>query len=164
MDQLGDLEDDENLDKVEDKQARIVSEWRKKWIVQVFPDLVPRSKWKQEVRNLQVGDIGLLKYEQKLGPDSWRLARISRADSDDDGRVRTVRVEFRPRHVRDRLKPYKTKTPLFMDIGVQRFAVMLPQEEQGAQEAELSEGENGSPTEGIKANTQIPEASEMTLN
>ena len=39
-------------------------------------------------------------------------------------------MEFRPRHVKDQGKPYKSKTPLAMEIGVQRFAVMLPRTEQ----------------------------------
>ena len=103
---------------MEDSQAQIIAEWRRKWLAQVFPDLVPRSKWKQAERNLQVGDIGLIKYDKALGSDSWRLARIARADPDEDGLVRTINVEFRPRHVRDKGKKYRTKAPLDMDIGV----------------------------------------------
>ena len=130
LEELQGFEDDQNLARVEDAQAKIISEWRRKWIAQVFPDLVPRSKWKQAERNLRVGDIGILKYEKSLGSDSWRLARIAKAAPDLDGLVRTITVQFRPRHVRDRGKKYRTKQPLEMDIGVQRFAVMLPVEEQ----------------------------------
>ena len=39
-------------------------------------------------------------------------------------------MQFRPRHVRDLGKKYRSKQPLEMEIGVQRFAVMLPVEEQ----------------------------------
>ena len=42
--------------------------------------------------------------------------------------------EFRPRHVKDQGKPYKSKAPLSMEIGVQRFAVMLPKTEQNVRE------------------------------
>ena len=158
LDQLEGFEEDQNLDRIEDTQAKIISEWRSKWLAQVFPDLVPRTKWKQTVRNLQVGDIGVLRYENKLGPDSWRLARIIKADPDSDGLVRTIRVQFRPRHVRDKGKPYKVKKPLSMDIGIQRFAVMLPREEQdenaAVAEDDASESEGPVP----------PSASGMTLN
>ena len=130
LEDLQGFEDDQNLSRVEDSQARIIAEWRRKWLAQVFPDLVPRTKWKQAERNLQVGDIGLIKYEKSLGSDSWRLARVARADPDEDGLVRTINVCFRPRHVRDQGKKYRAKQPLGMDIGVQRFAVMLPVEEQ----------------------------------
>ena len=44
LDSLQGFEDDQNLSRVEDAQARIISEWRRKWIAQVFPDMVPRSK------------------------------------------------------------------------------------------------------------------------
>ena len=102
LEELQGFEDDQNLAKVEDAQARIISEWRRKWIAQVFPDLVPRTKWKQAERNLRVGDIGILRYEKSLGSDSWRLARIARAAPDQDGLVRTITVQFRPCHVRDK--------------------------------------------------------------
>ena len=138
-----------------DAQARIITEWRRKWLAQVFPDLVPRTKWRQAERNLRVGDIGLLKYEKQLGPDSWRLAKITRADPDDDGLVRTIGVEFRPRNKKDVGKGYRSKLPQFMDIGVQRFAVMLPLEEQG--------DAGGLPRLG-GGDVELPEASEMTVN
>ena len=133
-------------------------EWRKKWLAQVFPDLVPRTKWKQAERNLQVGDIGLIKYDKALGSDSWRLARISRADPEEDGLVRTINVQFRPRHVRDKGKKYRTKAPLDMDIGVQRFAVMLPIEEQETR----TEPEDAVISAEVESAPQ--QASEMTEN
>ena len=117
---------------VDDNQARIVSEWRKKWLAQVFPDLVPRTKWKQVHRSVRVNDIGLLKYEQKLGPNAWRLVRVVEARPGSDGLVRTITVEFRPRRAADKGANYKSKAPQRMEIGVQRFAVMLAVEEQSS--------------------------------
>ena len=144
LDDLRNFEDDQNLDRVEDAQAKIIAEWRRKWLAQVFPDLVPRTKWKQSVRNIKVGDIGVLKYDKSLGSDSWRLAKVVRVDPDADGHVRTINVQFRPRHVRDRGEKYRVKQPLDMDIGVQRFAVMLPIEEQGS---EARQGDGTGPAE-----------------
>ena len=83
------------------------------------------------------------------------LAKITRADPDDDGLVRTIRVEFRPRNKKDVGKGYRSKLPQFMDIGVQRFAVMLPLEEQG--------DAGGLPRLG-GGDVELPEASEMTVN
>ena len=155
LEQLNGFEDDQSLERVDSDQAKIVDVWREKWIAQVFPDLVHRQKWKQSHHNLQVGDIGLIKYEKKMGPDAWRLAKIVKADPSDDGRVRTIRVEFRPCHVKDFGKPYKSKQPIFMDIGVQRFAVMLPRDEQlhhGDNPVEIQEQED----------EDSPDQSEMT--
>ena len=125
---LADFDDNQNLSQVEEVQAKIVAAWREKWLAQVFLDMIPRHKWKTSHRDLQVGDVGVLKYEKKFGPEAWRLARIIKAEPDSDGHVQ---VAFRPRHVKDNSKPYKTKPPITMDIGVQRFAVMLLVEEQG---------------------------------
>ena len=60
----------------------------------------------------------MLKYDKALGSDSWRLARVACALPDSDGLVRTIKVQFRPRHVRDRGKKYRAKLPLEMEIGV----------------------------------------------
>ena len=77
-------------------------------------------------------------------------------DPDEDGLVRTINVSFRPRHVRDKGKKYRSKEPLDMDIGVQRFAVMLPIEEQ-----ESGQDNAAAP---VEVEPIPPQASEMTLN
>ena len=147
------LEDDEYLTNVEEAQAELIQEWRKKWLAQVFGDMVPRSKWKQEHQNIMVGDIGHVRYEQKLGPDNWRIARVATADPDEDGKVRTIVVEFRPRHKADAGKPYKTKKPDKMELAIQRFAVLLPLEEQG----KLPQGKDD-----LGMSITIPETTEMS--
>ena len=97
-----------------------------------------------------VGDIGLLKYEQKLGPDAWRLVRVVKAHPGSDGLVRTITVEFRPRRATDKGAGYKSKVPQSIEIGVQRFAVMLAVEEQSS---------------GLQSGQQeVPASSEMTVN
>ena len=107
--------------------------WREKWLSQVFPSMVPRPKWKNAVRNLRTGDIGHVRYDKKLGPDAWKIAKIVCTKEDEEGLVRTIVVSFRPRHTRDRDKPYSSKRPVTMKIGVQRFSVLLPAEEQGSE-------------------------------
>ena len=80
-------------------------------MAQAFPDMVARPKWKQSERNLEVGDIGHVKYDNNMSTPMWRMARIQEVKVDDDGRVRTITVSFCPRHVTD-----KGKDKLF-DIG-----------------------------------------------
>ena len=72
-------------------------------------------QWKQAERNLQVGDVGVLKYDKTLGSDSWI-------------------------------------------IGVQRFAVMLPVEEQDAWV------KPDSVSKPVEVESIPQQASEMTLN
>ena len=105
-----------------------------------------------------MGDLGHVRYESKVGHDSWRLAKVVVAKPDSDGKVRTVEVEFRPRHVRDIPKPYITKPPVRMTIGVQRFAVLLPMEEQIAQQGKAQEEPN-LPTD---LDTVPPQPTEMS--
>ena len=69
-------------------------------------------------------DIGHEKYDNNTSTPRWRMAQIQEEKVDDDGRVRTITMSFRPRQVTD-----KSKT---LEIGVQRFAVLLTKEEQGA--------------------------------
>ena len=110
-------------------QAQIVQAWRSKWLDTVFPDMVTRPKWRSASRNLQIGDIGHVKYNRTIGQHEWRLAMVETAVPDDDGVVRTVTVAFRPRNKRDNGKPYVSKNAHRLQIGVQRFAVLLAREE-----------------------------------
>ena len=148
VDSLGLRGEEETVREVQDEQAKIVDMWRHKWLSQAFVDMVPRSKWKTTSRNLRVGDIGHVRYENKFGPEAWRIARVAKVQNSQDGLVRTIEVAFRPRHTSDRSKPYQSKPEVHLEIGVQRFAVLLPVEEQ----------------EETKASGDLPDASEMTLN
>ena len=114
---------------MEESQAKIVTEWRAKWISQVFCDMVSRPKWKSAARNIRVGDLGHIKYERKLGHHMWHLARVVEVKPGEDGHVKTIIVEFCPHHIADRLKDYVWKSPNRLEIGVQRFSVLLAVEE-----------------------------------
>ena len=124
-----DLDQDTALDEMSRQQAKIVTEWKAKWKEQVFPDMVARPKWRSAHRNLRVGDIGHVLYPRKVGEDEWRIARVEGVEPDVDQVVRTVTVSFRPRNKRDTGKPYVSKTAQRLEIGVQRFAVLMAQEE-----------------------------------
>ena len=78
------------------------------------------------------------------------VARVERVKSGEDGVVRTITVCFRPRHVSDKGQTYKSKPEEEMEIGVQRFAVLLPVEEQGRLSEPVADDE------------PLPQASEMT--
>ena len=120
----------------------------------VSPDL---PKWRLTERNLKVGDLGHVRYEQKLGYNVWRLARVAAADPDDDGCVRTVMVEFRPRNVKDRSK---AKEPVSMEICAQRFAVLLPIEDQEEVTTTILDHDDARQELG----ESHPQSTEMSLN
>ena len=112
------MEDDMRLEDIEEHQGQIVFEWRRKWLAAVIPDMVPRTKWKSTERNIRVGDLGHIQYEQKLGAHTWRVARVVQVKMGEDNVVQTI-VSFRPRHITDMGKRYVSKRPETMEIGVQ---------------------------------------------
>ena len=76
-------------------------------------------------RGLTPSYIGLLLSAAKLGPGSYRLARIQEVHPDARGVVRTVTIAFPSRRKRGHQGRQEE-----MRMGVQRLAVLLPVEEQ----------------------------------
>ena len=69
-------------------------EFWKKWFVQVFHNLVPSYKWKTEKRNVQAGDIVLLKESNQLRGE-YKLAKVTEAIPGRDGKVRRVKIGYK---------------------------------------------------------------------
>ena len=95
-----------------------------------FELLCPRTKWKKEHRNLCIGDIVLIKTEQKIGKGHYRLAKITDTIPDHHGRVRTVKVQVRSlRRARgEKAGELKAGTEV-REIAIQRLVFILPAEE-----------------------------------
>ena len=55
---------------------------------------MPSYKWKRAGRNLMVGDVVLMLKESELA-NRYRLAAVTRAEPDADGKVRKVVVSYR---------------------------------------------------------------------
>ncbi|XP_063635689.1 uncharacterized protein LOC134806062 [Cydia splendana] len=70
---------------------RLADMFWKRWVKEVLPEMIPRTKWNQEVRPLQVGDIVLI-----VDPDGprnvWPRGVIEETFAGKDGRVRVVTV------------------------------------------------------------------------
>ena len=73
-------------------QAVIDSFW-KRWMKEVFPNLVIRKKWHTEVRNLMVGDIVLVQDLNSLR-GNWKRAIVSEVLPSKDDKVRRVNVSY----------------------------------------------------------------------
>ena len=113
-----------------EKVTAFTERWWRKWTQDAFPLLAPRARWKQEHRNLQVGDIVLLRTEKKWGPGDFRIARVTQAEPDRQGHVRTVRIMMRDRakgrgEPLDRAQAVTTEMP----IAVQWLTLLLPVDE-----------------------------------
>ena len=127
---------DETLTKRQEFMMEVEDLWWKQWYVQVFPSLVPFKKWRKEERNIQIGDIVLVMYEKSVGKGDYRLARVLSVYPDVHDVVRTVKVGFRRRSVREATLPYVPKPLDEMELGVQRLVVVSPVEEQKLEKSE----------------------------
>ena len=65
--------------------------WWKNWFSSVWESLVPVKKWRTQQRNLQFGDIVLLKYSAKYTKPTYRYGKIISTIKDDNGFVRDVK-------------------------------------------------------------------------
>ena len=110
--------------------------WWNLWKEQVFPLLLPYSKFEdtQRHRNLQVGDICLIKYETKVAA-TYRLCKIVRVFLSDGGVVRTVEVLLGNGKATKKAQPGKLLT-----TAVQRLVLLVPVKEGPEEEEEQLQG------------------------
>jgi hypothetical protein len=69
-------------------------EFWKRWIKEVFPERLKQSKWKQEKRDLKVGDIVLRKDETAAG-QTYKYAKVVKVHVSTDGKVRAADIEYK---------------------------------------------------------------------
>ena len=116
---------------VKGKLEAIAKAWWNIWSERSFPLLLPRRRWAEKHRNLQVGDVVHLKYDSKFSKTRYRLGRIVETHPDKQGIVRTVSVSLRDRHGVASEPPNDCRTSWqILKVGVQRLVVVLPAEEQ----------------------------------
>ena len=126
VDQDGPVQLNQRLNEIE----KVVNNWWNLWQRDAFPLFCPKKKWTTAHRNLQIGDIVMLRYDQKLGKDKYRLAKVVETDPDNEGHVRTVTITLRDLKKTRKEKPNESNTPpAEMTVGVQRLVVLLPVEE-----------------------------------
>lgn len=97
----------------------LVDDWWKKWHDLVLPSLVPSYKWTTTRRNVQVGDICLIRYKGMRS--KYRLGRVIIAHAGQDDLVRRVTLQYRLAEE----KCFRT-----VDRSVHGISVIVPIEEQ----------------------------------
>ena len=131
-------EDDQVIIKVASKQQKILEAWWKAWFQQSFQDMVPRTKWTQEHRSVQVGDICHMIYHNQKGSPHFRLGRIVATSPDDRGQVRSCSVELHHHDKRNDGRPTLNRPiKTVVETAVQRLAILLPVEEQNGSQDHL---------------------------
>ena len=70
----------------------LVQQFWKKWQTEYLNHLQQFNKWKNEKKNLSVGDILLVK-DNRLSPCNWPLAKIVKVQPGPDNLVRVVTLK-----------------------------------------------------------------------
>ena len=99
----------------------IVNNFWKRWSREVFPSLVVEPKWHTEKRNAMPGDVVMIQDSNTVRGE-WKLGMITKILESKDGRVRNVEVRYK-----------NGKTDIKVKRPVQRLIVMVPAEEQPAE-------------------------------
>ena len=99
-------------------QQVIQSFWRR-WINEVFPNLVIRKKWHTEARNLLEGDIVLVQDLNAIR-GNWKRAIVKKAIASKDNKVRRVIISY----------VTSNGTPSEVERPVQKLILLYPTDEQ----------------------------------
>ena len=102
----------------------------KKWYMQVFHNLVPSYKWKRAHRDVQVGDIVLLRESNPIKCE-YKLARVKEVSPGEDGRVRRVTLIYKNlketgKDVNSAVRDLQSTKFSETERSVQNIAVIVP--------------------------------------
>ena len=98
---------------------RVISTFWRRWIREVFPNLVVQRKWHTERRELVVGDVVLVQDANALR-GQWKKALVVSVQPSGDGKIRKATVAYRN----------EQGTRIEVDRPVQRIIVLVPADEE----------------------------------
>ena len=105
----------------------ITDQFWKMWQKLYFPSLIIQQKWHTEKRNLQIGDVCLLKDSNAVRGE-WRICRVSSVFPDKHEVVRNVEVKVVP--AQTGCSDYKPVKPNYLKRHVSNLIVLVPAEDQ----------------------------------
>ena len=108
----------------------ITNQFWKVWLKLYFPTLLLRQKWHTDRRNMEVGDICLLK-DPNVFRGEWRLCEVIKAMTDEKGKVRNVQVVVKPKQSGS--GPYIVTKPIHLNRHVNNLIVLVPVDERNVQ-------------------------------
>ena len=100
--------------------------WWDMYYKQVFFNRLPyvNDKAAKNHTNLEVGDMCLAFYDNKVSKGDYRMCLVKEVFPDDQGIIRDVNVLIAPRQ-KNALLPYKSKKLKELQISVQRLVLLL---------------------------------------
>ena len=100
--------------------AQVEKEWWDRWIKTVLPTLFSYKRWKTREKNLEVGELVMLKYPGQF-KDDYCIAKVTEVHPSEDGLVRSVTVEFKKKNSRESPSVYKSKPLIQEKVAVHRL-------------------------------------------
>ncbi len=139
------FESGKKLTKRFENVQRTQQEFWKRWIEEVFPEKLRQSKWKQEKRDLKVGDVVLRKDETAAG-QTYKYAKVIRVHTSTDGKVRAADIEYKlPGE-----SVFRTTTR-----PIHKLVMVVPVEEQ-VSAVDQSGGGNARPGQAVPLVEEVP--------
>ena len=123
----GPFDDTLNVNKRYEFLQQLVNSWWNRWYQTVLPSLVPCYKWLNRHRNVQVGDVCLIRYKNDVR-STYRLGQVVKTKPGSDGLVRKVVLKY---------KLPNEKTFRLVDRPIHGIAVIVPIEEQSTQQQSI---------------------------
>lgn len=105
---------------------KIVTSFWARWMQVVRPAMLMERKWNTEIRNLSVDDVVLV-LENDSTSNTYKLAKVTEAKPDGDGRVRSVKVMYK--NHKSGTTEYLGSSGIEVKRSVQRLSLIVPVEE-----------------------------------
>ena len=105
----------------------ITNQFWKVWLKIYFPTLLIRQKWHTARRNLQKGDVCMLRDMDSLRGE-WKLVLVTNTFPDDHGQVRNVEIRAHPQQ--DGSPVYKPSSPSYLKRHVSNLVLLVPVDEE----------------------------------
>ena len=118
----------------------ITNQFWKVWLKLYFPSLLLRQKWHTDRRNMEVGDICLLK-DSNVFRGEWRLCEVTKAMRDERDKVRNVQVTVKPKQSGS--GPYIVTKPIYLNRHVNNLILLVPVSERDPQPQPQAQGDQG---------------------
>ena len=106
---------------------KITDQFWKNWTDLYFPTLLRRQKWHHKERNMNIGDVCVMKDSNAMRGE-WRLCRVVQVYPDKEGVVRNVKVIAAPPGKTDGSSKYNKDIAMVeLKRHVSNFIVIHPQ-------------------------------------
>ena len=104
----------------------VLNQFWLRWRTEYLQNLQIRQKWIHPQRNLQEGDLVLIK-DDNSPRNQWPLARIVEVQKSEDGLVRTAKIQIGTSDLSDHGK--RRHAPSYLVRPIQKIVLVLPMTE-----------------------------------